>query len=62
MLRVMGMVEKCFVRINEFKKMEEMLYDFGIRYVMYSVKVDYVDVSFYIIYLRMYFIIFKYLL
>lgn len=56
------MVEKCFVRINEFKKMEEMLYDFGIRYVMYSVKVDYVDVSFYIIYLRMYFIIFKYLL
>lgn len=58
----MGMVEKCFVRINEFKKMEEMLYDFGIRYVMYSVKVDYVDVSFYIIYLRMYFIIFKYLL
>lgn len=58
MLRVMGMVEKCFVRINEFKKMEEMLYDFGIRYVMYSVKVDYVDVSFYIIYLRMYFIIF----
>lgn len=62
MLRVMGMVEKCFVRINEFKKMEEMLYDFGIRYVMYSVKVDYVDVSFYIIYLRMYFIIFYYLL
>lgn len=58
----MGMVEKCFVRINEFKKMEEMLYDFGIRYVMYSVKVDYVDVSFYIIYLRMYFFIFKYLL
>lgn len=58
----MGMVEKCFVRINEFKKMEEMLYDFGIRYVMYSVKVDYVDVSFYIIYLRMYFIIFYYLL
>lgn len=54
----MGTVEKCLARINEPKKMEEMLHDLGTRHVMYSAKVDYVDVSFYIIYLRMYFIIF----
>lgn len=58
----MGTVEKCLARINEPKKMEEMLHDLGTRHVMYSAKVHYVDVSFYIIYLRMYFIIFKYLL
>lgn len=42
-LRVMGTVEKCLARINEPKKMEEMLHDLGTRHVMYSAKVDYVD-------------------
>ena len=44
-LRVMGTVEKCLARINEPKKLQAMLHDLGSRHVMYSAKVDYIDVS-----------------
>lgn len=44
-LRVMGTVEKCLSRIDEPKKLEEMLHELGARHVMYSAKVDYIDVS-----------------
>ncbi|KAK6182322.1 hypothetical protein SNE40_010033 [Patella caerulea] len=42
-LRVMGTVEKCLARINEPKKLEEMLHELGARHVMYNAKVDYID-------------------
>ncbi|XP_041351125.1 neuroglobin-like [Gigantopelta aegis] len=42
-LRVMGTVEKCLARINEPKKLQDMLHDLGSRHVMYSAKVDYID-------------------
>ncbi|KAK3094124.1 hypothetical protein FSP39_024407 [Pinctada imbricata] len=42
-LRVMGTVEKCLARINEPKKLQELLHDLGARHVMYSAKVDYMD-------------------
>ena len=44
-LRVMGTVEKCLARINEPKKLTDMLHDLGARHVMYTAKVDYIDVS-----------------
>lgn len=44
-LRVMGTVEKCLARIEEPKKLQEMLSDLGSRHVMYNAKVDYIDVS-----------------
>lgn len=44
-LRVMGTVEKCLARINEPKKMEELLHDLGAKHVMYNARVDYIDVS-----------------
>ncbi|XP_046381363.1 non-symbiotic hemoglobin 1-like [Haliotis rufescens] len=42
-LRVMGTVEKCLARINEPKKMEELLHDLGAKHVMYNARVDYID-------------------
>ncbi|KAK3597356.1 hypothetical protein CHS0354_034600 [Potamilus streckersoni] len=42
-LRVMGTVEKCLARINEPKKVIEMLHDLGARHIMYTAKVDYID-------------------
>lgn len=44
-LRVMGTVEKCLARIEEPKKLHEMLSELGSRHVMYSAKVDYIDVG-----------------
>ena len=44
-LRVMGTVEKCLARIDEPKKLEQVLSDLGSRHVMYNAKVDYIDVS-----------------
>ncbi|XP_060071947.1 uncharacterized protein LOC132551816 [Ylistrum balloti] len=42
-LRVMNTVEKCLGRMNEPAKLQEMLHDLGTRHVMYSAKVDYID-------------------
>ena len=44
-LRVMGTVEKCLSRIDDQKKIQEMLQDLGSKHVMYNAKVDYIDVS-----------------
>ena len=44
-LRVMGTVDKCLARIDDTKKIQEMLHDLGSRHVMYNAKVDYIDVS-----------------
>ena len=44
-LRVMGTVEKCLGRIKEPTKLQQMLHDLGSRHVMYTAKVDYIDVS-----------------
>ncbi|KAL3874024.1 hypothetical protein ACJMK2_037093 [Sinanodonta woodiana] len=42
-LRIMGTVEKCLARINEPKKVFEMLHELGARHIMYTAKVDYID-------------------
>ncbi|XP_046580589.1 non-symbiotic hemoglobin 1-like [Haliotis rubra] len=42
-LRVMGTVEKCLARINDPKKLVELLHDLGARHVMYNARVDYID-------------------
>ncbi|XP_014786974.1 uncharacterized protein LOC106881192 [Octopus bimaculoides] len=41
--RVMGTVEKCLARINEPRRLEDMLKNLGARHVMYNAKVDYID-------------------
>ncbi|CAC5368102.1 uncharacterized protein LOC127738201 [Mytilus californianus] len=42
-LRVMGTVDKCLARIDDKKKVQEMLHDLGSRHAMYNAKVDYID-------------------
>ena len=47
-LRVMGAVDKCLDCVDDPVKLEQLLHDLGARHVMYSAKVDYIDVSMYV--------------
>lgn len=43
---VMGMVDKCLIWIWMLEIFQFFMYEFGERYVNYSVKYDFIDVRF----------------
>ena len=44
-MRVMGTVDKCLDCVNDQNMVVKVLHELGARHVMYTAKVDYMDVS-----------------
>ena len=50
-MRVMGTVDKCLSCIHEPERVYRILHDLGARHVMYTAKVDYMDVRVMLMYI-----------